>query len=1214
MTQFTQNQQAAISHAGHDVLVSASAGSGKTTVLVERIVQQVLAGADLSRMLIVTFTNAATASMRERIQRALKERLTKLRDTLPGDTRRHLAQQIAASVGAPIMTLDAFSLQVVRQYYDVIGMDPGFRLLTDNTEAAMLADRVWGDLREVLYTGDHREAFLRLTANFAKQPADDGLTTVVMALNRFAMTMPDPAAWLASLPAAYDPAHFDAYFAQQIWPTVQANLQGAAQQLQALSVAAAGADPATAKVAENLAQTQAAVQGAAELTEPTYAAAQAAVAAITWPRWPGVKKGSDDAVKETVAAWKTQRDAIKEQVSQDVATQFVLTPGDLTRALTAVAPMMQDLVAVTTEFMTALAAEKAARQLQGFADIAQNALRILTAIDPQTGAPVGDNFKAAYDTVMVDEYQDINQLQEALLDAVSAPAPGNRFMVGDVKQSIYGFRLADPQLFLAKYARFAEPSEPGERLVLAENFRSTEPILAFTNLVFAQLMDPVVGQLAYDEAAELKYGATKLPTATAAATEVLIAVQPELDDEAADDSEDGLDKAQRETQLVIRRIQALVADPKAVIVDKDTGKYRRIHYRDITLLTRARTQNITIQSEFSKAGVPIVVADAQNYFKTTELMMMLSLLRLIDNPRQDIALAAVLRSPIVGLSADQLALVRLAAPEADYYTAVTTFAAGGSETALAKRTRQQVQAFLTQLADFREYARGHELVDLIWQIYAVTGLLDFVGGIPGGTQRQANLRALASRAASYEAGGFRGLFAFIHFIELMQKQDQDLALPVTLDPDTDAVSLMTIHGSKGLEFPVVFLLKADKHFNLQDLTAPLILSRTGAGITWLEPETRMQYQLPQYLQAQAIKRDALLAEEMRLLYVALTRAQQRLIIVGATADEEKLTAGWQAAAAGDQLVLPARARRHAGSYLDWIGLALARLPEFAAGPALPDLQRFGAKVTLQFDHGAATDATPVSVAPAAAPSAQPDFPLQAWLDWQYEEDVATRTTGFQAVTEIKRAFDDPAVTELQNAERTVATQPAELSVPQFLTADTVAPTSVGTATHLVLQRLPLTAPVTTTSVQATIDDLVASQVLTAPVAAKIVVPHIVRFFASDLGQLLLAHPEAVQRELPFSLLKPACQVFEHIGDGYDLLIHGIVDGLVTLPERVVLFDYKTDRVTDDGTSLIDKYQGQLNLYSRALAHVLGRPVTEKYLVALATGAILPVPVAKQQDE
>ncbi len=360
---------------------------------------------------------------------------------------------------------------------------------------------------------------------------------------------------------------------------------------------------------------------------------------------------------------------------------------------------------------------------------------------------------------MVDEYQDINQLQEALLDAVSAPAPGNRFMVGDVKQSIYGFRLADPQLFLAKYARFAEPSEPGERLVLAENFRSTEPILAFTNLVFAQLMDPAVGQLAYDASAELKYGATKLPTATAAATEVLIDVQPELDESAADDSEDGLDKAQRETQLVIRRIQALVADPKAVIVDKDTGKYRRIHYRDITLLTRARTQNITIQSEFSQAGVPIVVADAQNYFKTTELMMMLSLLRLIDNPRQDIALAAVLRSPIVGLSADQLALVRLAAPEADYYTAVTTFAAGGSETALAKRTRQQVQTFLTQLADFREYARGHELVDLIWQIYAVTGLLDFVGGMPGGTQRQANLRALASRAASYEAGGFRGLFA-----------------------------------------------------------------------------------------------------------------------------------------------------------------------------------------------------------------------------------------------------------------------------------------------------------------------------------------------------------------------------------------------------------------------------------------------------------------------
>ncbi|WP_125703427.1 helicase-exonuclease AddAB subunit AddA [Lacticaseibacillus daqingensis] len=1212
---FTTDQQHAITHTGHDVLVSASAGSGKTAVLVERIVSQVLAGQDVTRMLIVTFTNAATAEMKLKIQKALKDRLTEARHTLSEAQRRHLANQIAVMNAAPIMTLDAFSLQVVQHYYYIIDLEPGFRLLTDDTERTLLETRVWESLRETEYAGANAAAFAALADNFSGlasgNPTQDGLQPVVFQLLQYAQTTTAPAQWLQALPDAYSPAGLDALFAHQLWPQLRPQLLQLAAGLEAAR--ATLADPALAPWEANLQTTLDQVTNALALDAPDYAAAQAALSAIGFDRWPGKKV--DDSLKPAKDAAHAQREALKPTLAA-VQASVAIAPADLTAALTQVGPLMTTLSRVCQDFLAALTAEKAARHVQGFADIAQNALRILTAVDPQTHQTVAANYQAAFDTVLVDEYQDINQLQEALLTAVSQSTPGNRFMVGDVKQSIYGFRLADPQLFLAKYQAFGADSAAGERIVLAENFRSSSNILAFTNLVFSQLMDTQVGQLDYDEDAQLKLGATDIPEEFAPATEFLIHLtdQPEDDAPAGDDeTAAGLDKDQAEAQMVIRRIQAMVQDPDCQLYDRKAKAYRRVTYRDITLLSRSRSQNIVLQSEFARAGVPIVIADAQNYFKTTELMVMLSLLRVIDNPKQEIALVAVLRSPLVGLSADALALIRLADRFASFDDALVAFATQSGGTAFAQQTRQQVQAFLTQLAEFRDFAREHELVDLIWHLYAETGYLDFVAGLPGGAQRQANLRALASRAAGYENGGFKGLFAFIRFIELMQKQNKDLAMPVTLAPDVNAVSLMTIHGSKGLQFPVVFLMAASKQLNLKDLNQPLILTPELVGCQWLDPATREVYALPQYQAAKAAKKAQLLAEEERLLYVALTRAEQRLVIVGTGGTEEQLRAKWAKVADAPDLLLPAGVRAGAGSTLDWLGAAIARTEAVTEGTPLPALRRFNAPITLTFVH----QVVPVIQATKATSGTQPatSLDLPAWLAFTYPYAAATATTGFQSVSEIKRAFDDPDTIELVTSNRQLGGNRYvnDFAQPAFLATGTQVPrTVVGSATHLVLQLLDLGQPVTVATIEATVAELVAAGTLTEAVAQQIDVATLVRFFATPLGQALQANAATVQREVAFSLLLPAAQLFAPMqGDDADVLIHGIIDGFFETAAGVTLFDYKTDHVVGASAPIVERYRGQLNLYARALAHLTAKPVLHRYLVLLATGEVIDLaPTAK----
>ncbi|MCT3527247.1 helicase-exonuclease AddAB subunit AddA [Latilactobacillus curvatus] len=1232
---FTPTQQAAVDHAGHDILVSASAGSGKTTVLVERVIQKILNGTDVDSLLVVTFTEAAASEMRQRIQTALRKKASEATDKA---VQQRLRQQLSLVPTAQISTLHAFCLQVIKHFYYVIKLDPAFRLLSDTAERLLLEDQVWQRVREEHYQSNDA-LFYDLAQNFSNDRNDDGLTNIVFELFNFSGANPAPDEWLQSLTAPYEVPETglttSAYFKTTILPKLEATLATCLKDL---------------ALANELSQTN--EKFAVYL--PTIATAQAALTAIqanaatlSWAQWrtqlTDAQLGPAKRTKKLEPDEQYDKDRIKNALDNVkgalndlLTTYFVFDEAQTSQIQRRAGELVGKLVTVTRDFKQAFQAEKKRRYLLDFGDLEHFCLDILAGDTPESEA-ARTFYQNKFSEILVDEYQDTNQLQETIIQTIASQAPRNVFMVGDVKQSIYAFRLADPSLFLGKYDEFAKPDNDSERIILAENFRSRRNIDDFVNLVFKQIMDRQLGQLDYDHNAELQYGATYYPDdQPTQPTELLLYETKPTDEE----STGKLDKAEGQIASVAQRIKRMI-DNQETIWDRDTQEIRPIRYQDIVLLTPTRNNNLIILDYFQRFGLPIVISDAQNYFQTTEIQIMLSFLKIIDNPNQDIPLVSVLRSPIVGMNENELALIRINDKTDDYYQAVFNYLdqfEAQKSGQLGQQVFEKLTHFQTLLNELRAIARQRPLVDLIWTIYQKTGFLDYAGGMPAGRQRQANLHALYERAATYEANGFKGLFQFIQFIERLQKQDKDLAQPTSL-ANQDAISVMTIHGSKGLEFPVVFLMDANHQFNEQDLRQNYVLDdQSGLGIVYLDAKKRLKIPTLPELTITTQKRQKLRAEEMRKLYVALTRAEQRLIIAGSCDNQAKLFATWQKGQQNPDLRLDASVRQASTNLLDWIGLSLIRHPQARdwteeGTPFLP-LSDDATEFNLTFTSETRLGELPGALHHDQDWSQQQQVALKAvdlttdlangiqdQLTFSYPAKGATETTAYQSVSEVKRLFEDPDNDQLgqlrfdaDTPQQTHRYVTDELPQPQFMqTVRKASPAEIGTATHLVLQEIDLTQPVTIDRVQSVIDRLVLQKSLTSNVAQQIKVAAIMTFFESELGQQLLAEPAQVHREVPFSLLLPAASLFAGLRpeDQDNVLIHGIMDGYVTTDTDCILFDYKTDFVNlADPEAAIEaikaRYAGQINLYSAALTQIANRPVTAKYLYLLSIGQLVAI--------
>lgn len=881
------------------------------------------------------------------------------------------------------------------------------------------------------------------------------------------------------------------------------------------------------------------------------------------------------------------------------------------------------MVMLVKQFDERFFAAKAEKNLVDFADLEHYCLQILTeeTVDGERKpSAAAIEYRKQFKEVLVDEYQDTNLVQESILKLVTADGEysGNLFMVGDVKQSIYRFRLAEPNLFLGKYTRFThDGNESGLRIDLNRNFRSRKEVLDGTNFLFQQLMGITVGEINYDEDAQLKKGAP-YPEDKPNPIELHLIDGAESHSET-EESEIGfeaeeLEKAQLEARLMAKLIKKTINE-KHQIYDMKTQQYRSATYRDMVILLRSMPWAPQIMEEFKKQGIPVYANLSSGYFEATEVAIMISLLKVIDNPQQDIPLASVLRSPIVGMDEEEMSQVRLF-HTGSYYEALADFYRR-SDSDEHPGLYEKASSFYKKLVKWRKLARQEALSDLIWLLYRETQFYDFAGGMPGGKQRQANLRALYDRARQYEASSFRGLFRFLRFIDRMQERGDDLGAARALGEQEDVVRLMTIHSSKGLEFPIVFIAGLSKQFNMMDLRKPYLLDKDyGFAAKYVNSELRITYpSLPQ-LAFKKKKQLELIAEEMRVLYVALTRAKEKLYLIASISDAEKMQHNWASNATHGDWLLKDYVRAGAKSYLDWIGPSLVRHRDFqgAAGlgwemeshPSNWSISVIPSEelAVLDDEEALAQEQLLEHVQKSEKVEMVSEFSqdIKEQLKWEYPEHEASVHRSKQSVSELKRQYelkDEQSSTELLRKFKRPITKR-----PTFMQEKSLTPAERGTITHLVMQHIDLSNEITIQSIQQLMVELIQRELLTDEQKEAVNPDTIVDFFDSDIGQRM-QKAQSIRREVPFTMSLPAKEAYSDWATGEEeILIQGVIDCIFEDEQGLVLLDYKTDTITgrfasgyEEGAKeiLADRYRMQLQLYTRAVEGILNKKVTSRYL-------------------
>ncbi|MEK8129417.1 helicase-exonuclease AddAB subunit AddA [Paenibacillus filicis] len=1104
---WTDDQWKAVAVRGASVLVAAAAGSGKTAVLVERIIRRISdpqEPIDVDRLLVATFTKAAAAEMRHRISDALEKALS----VDPGSD--HLRRQLALIPRAFITTLHSFCMEVIQKHYQSIGLDPGFRIANE-TESALLRQELLEELLEQRY-GQTAEGdpFWLLADTFSGDKNDDGLFRLVQRLYDDSRSHPWPEQWLQDCVRLFEerPEGESHPWLASMKAAVRLELQGMEGLLRE-AVRLAGSPGGPEPYLSNLDDDLATVGYLLEMSGGTswdhlYHAFQGAAFGKLKPcKGDQVDKALQEQVKELRNSAKDKLASVKEEWFGRSLEEYA---GELER----MAPLMRTLASLVTEFGEAYRLAKADKGLVDFGDLEHYCLQILYDAESGPGgllpSAAAREYREQFVEVMLDEYQDTNRVQETIVALISREQPGNRFMVGDVKQSIYRFRLAEPGLFQEKYRSYRlDGAEPGQRIDLARNFRSRREVVDGTNYIFRQIMKESVGEIDYDERAELAYGAAypEGDGGERAAELVLIDRSamaepseesiPEADgepgdnaggSEAASEARD-METAQLEGRFLAERIRTMMgADGggKYQVFDKSTKAMRDIAYKDIVVLLRATQQWAPVLiEELRQQGIPAYAELNTGYFTATEVQVVLSLLKIIDNPYQDIPLAGVLRSPLVGLNEEELAAIRIARRNGPFFDAVRAYAAGASSdlvtaepdavedgedaaAALLQQTGKdglqaaralhlpgaeaaesdvdplssKLRRFQAALGVWRMQSLQGPLAELIWNIYRETGYFDFVGGLPGGEQRQANLRALYDRARQYEATSLRGLFRFLRFVERMQDSGGDLGTARALGEQEDVVRIMTIHKSKGLEFPVVFVAGCGKMFNRRELTDAFLLHKElGFGPKLLEPDTRVSYPTLPWLAIKQKIRMEMLAEEMRVLYVALTRAKEKLILVASVRGLEKLLSSWARHADLAEPALPDDTLAAAKCYLDWIGPALMRHPNGETlreaigldGRAHPSMRQEASQWHIQVfsperfayiaQAASGTEAAAADERWSSVMRQEPVDGTERWesdvwrrLSWKYEHPDATQVFSKTSVTELKRLSEHEKLLEL----------------------------------------------------------------------------------------------------------------------------------------------------------------------------------------------------------
>ncbi|MDI3233972.1 helicase-exonuclease AddAB subunit AddA [Exiguobacterium antarcticum] len=1179
--QWTDEQQQAIDARGGHILVSAAAGSGKTAVLVERLTQRVINQDDpltADRMLVATFTNAAAKEMKTRVIEAIEAKIKLAPDDI------YLKKQRQMMNRAQITTIHSFCLSILRENYYRIGLDPAFRI-AEEAELLLLQDDVLEEVFESFYAAAD-PAFYELIDSYTSDRDDQAMLTLISNLYRFSRSLPDPEAFYDHLIAQYDqPIDPDESTLltrllelewERVAPVVNRYLELSYRLRQS------GYD----EMAEMLMQDVAPMRQINPQTD-RWTTIALAFQAVEFGRWKGVR--GDEEMK----LFQAERTRLVSDLKK-MRELFVEKDGvDYLEDLRSQLGHVQMIVMLVRHFSTAYLEAKQQRGIVDFSDLEHFALAILEQDGEATD--VARLLQERFVEVLVDEYQDTNEVQERILKLVSKSdeATGNLFMVGDVKQSIYKFRHAEPGLFLNKFKRF-RLTDVGTRIDLTKNFRSRLEVLDGTNHIFRQVMDEAVGEIDYDEAAHLRLGNLGYVESNQVEPELLLVDQTDTN------------KEELEAQVIATRIIEMVNDENPYLVfDAKQKRFRKCEYRDIVVLVRSRGKRVqALVDVFEQYELPVYADTTGGYFQATEIQIMMALLKTIDNPLQDIPLAGVLRSPIFGLTDRDLGRIRAKSKETTFYEAAVLVAQ--EETPLGLR----VDEALTRLQQWRTEARGKSLASLIRSLFDQTGYFEYVGCLNGGRSRQANLNALYERANQYEASGYRGLYRFLRLIHRLVERGEDFSEARSLGEDEDVVRIMTIHQSKGLEFPVTIVSQLGKQFNKQDQMQAIQLHKTyGIALDAIDPIKRLRSGT---LLKEVIRREMdreMKAEEMRVLYVAMTRAKEKLILVGAIKGLEEQLSKWQDQPL-DELLLPEIDRRNAKTYADWVAPAVLRkfmLDEQEQQWSLRIMTRDDiapyqelTKMIDQLEHVRALEKIDHV---GNEPFKQQ---IEAAFAYQYPYQVATDTAAKQTVTELKRTE------QLERAAfESTYRQSTYYRTPQFL-GPTLTGAERGTVLHLAMQLY---------EAGRTIEDQIVDWERTERISAleagtmREAIPELTTFLSSAIGQLFeqrLATGD-VYRELPFTYKIDSARFRKDWhGPSDQAVMQGIVDCLIQDGETYILLDYKSDQVFEaiDGQDqhhlLRERYATQLNLYQEALESILKITISQKLIYAFALHEVIEI--------
>ena len=1253
--EWTNEQQQAISKNKSNILVAAAAGSGKTAVLVERIINKILnEKIDIDKLLVVTFTNAAASEMRERILNAIYK---KIDESENDEEIQNLQKQVVLLNKASICTIDSFCLDVVRNNFFEIDISPNFRI-ADTAEIELLKQEVLEELFEEKYE-EQNEDFQDLIKTYTSYRDDTPLKDLILKIYSYISSSPYPKKWLDDAVERFNIKDKNIDFTKTVWGELL--IKEIREELQD-DIAILEAEVRKLSVEKELILFQKTIEndivefqtllGNLDNWNKAYSIANS-VDFITWPR-----NKIDSMEKENA---KNIRDSVKKKFKAKSDKIFVSSSEEAIQDILEMYKTLIKLKNLIFEFDELFTKKKKDKNIVDFSDVEHYALQILVR-EKEDGkherTEVAKKYMNQFEEIAIDEYQDSNLVQEYILTSVSCG--NNIFMVGDVKQSIYKFRQARPELFLEKYKtyRLDEANDKGLKIQLFKNFRSRENILDFTNTIFSNIMSESLGEIEYSEEEYLNLGADwgekenslNMPYAIKNEIDIIDLKEQEKPSDYDEDSQqkdeetensevqENLEDIEIEAKFVAKKIKELV-DSKYQVYDLKAQKFRDIKYRDIAILLRSTKGKAPIfEKELIEQDIPVYSDMSSEYIDTMEIQTILSLLKIIDNPMQDIPLVTVMRSSIGKFSDDELVEIRLSDQYSDFYLALLK-----AKLSVSAELKEKIERFLNQIDKWRDEQEYLSLDELIWKIYEDTGFLNYMGVLPNGMLRQENLKMLFERAKQYESASFKGLFNFIRFIERLHSSSGDLSSAKMIGENEDVVRIMSIHKSKGLEFPIVFLVSTSSQFNLMDLNKDILLDQElGLGVKYIDYDMQVKYDTLTKLALRNKELNSVYSEEMRILYVALTRAKEKLYITGLSKDFSKAKENMENIISiykkQEGKINPILIKKYK-TYLDWILMVyysdfdkmknLADVNIFVKDELVKNLkpeekQEFDLlkmieenckNVTdeevkkvedeLSFEYEYKTDTLIPSKSSITAiahknleevkHNAISEIDLENLInDEQIEGDVIPETEEKKEIDILKKKYTN------NNTMENAITFP----VPKFLNnedEEKVSASKRGTIMHLCMKNLDYSIDYELQDVENLIRELKNKEIITSKEADAINLKHILQFTKSDVWQELKEAKE-YHKEEPFYINVPANEIDKNESKA-NILAQGIIDlYYIDKNDNLVLLDYKTDFVKEgEEDILVKRHTPQLLLYKQALESALGKSVDRIYIYSTVLG-------------